>query len=172
MVLICAGPSNSPFQLFIPTRRKMQKGDIITFSIEIAGEGGYWFQLIRTVSVGEAPSDIKELEDVRRRAENQFLELMQSGKKVGPIVKAVQNSIREARCTTPLSSGHGTGLDFAEFPDLVPDCPAELKENMILTLHPPILSGGRGGNLLANTYRLTSRGLENMSSWDSDLKIL
>jgi Xaa-Pro aminopeptidase len=172
LVLICSGPSDSLFQLFTPTRKKLQKEDVITFSVEIAGEGGYWFQLVRTLSLGDVKSDIKELYSVRMKAENQFLKLMKPGGKVGSVVKGVRDSIMEAGYTTSISSGHGTGLDFAESPDLVPDSSIDLKENMIITLHPLILSDRRGGNLLANTYLLTAKGLENLSNWDSELKVL
>jgi Xaa-Pro aminopeptidase len=172
LVLICSGPSDGLFQLFLPTRRAFEKGDAITVSIEIAGEGGYWFQLIRTLSVGEAKSDLREQYEVRMEAENQFLELMRPGQTVGPIIRTVQDTIGKAGCSTSASSGHGTGLDFAEAPNLVPDSSFQLRENTVITLHPHILTGGRGGNFLANTYVLTPAGLENLSRWDSELKVV
>lgn len=172
LVLICSGPSDSSFELFLPTRRILQEGDVITLSIEIAGEGGYWFQVIRTLSIGATGSAARDQYKVRIEAEDQFLELMRPEQTVGPIIRAVQDTITKTGCSTSASSGHGTGLDFAEAPNLAPESSFQLRENMVVTFHPHILKGGRGGNFLANTYVLTSGGSENLSAWDSELKIV
>jgi Xaa-Pro aminopeptidase len=98
---------------------------------------------------------------------------MAPGKRVGEMVSAVVGKIRAEGCKTGIWCGHSMGMDVGENPGLFPDSPIVLKEGMIITLHPHVMSqDGKEGILVGDTFVVGKQGSRRLSKTVSDLNAL
>jgi len=67
--------------------------------------------------------------------------------------------IADNHCSTGIWSGHGMGHDLGDGVDIGNQNEMEIVPNMILTMHPSVLSD-KDGFLFGNTWRATPDGAE------------
>lgn len=81
--------------------------------------------------------------------------------------------VREGGYKTGIWCGHSMGMDVGENPGLFADSPVVLKEGMIITLHPHVLSlDGKEGILVGDTFVVSKEGPRRFSKTVSDLNVL
>jgi Xaa-Pro aminopeptidase len=95
------------------------------------------------------------------------------GKRVGEMVSAMIGKVKEGGYKTGIWCGHSMGMDVGENPGLFADSPVALKEGMIITLHPHVLSqDGKEGILVGDTFVVGKEGPGRFSKTVSDLNAL
>jgi Xaa-Pro aminopeptidase len=150
-----------------------KEGDHYVFSIEIAGPGGYWSQIVRPFCLGRPSSGYEKLFDVGKRALDAGVSSLMAGAKIGDVARIISSEARNAGFKTGVWSGHGMGMDLGDGIGIFEDSTLELKEGMIITVHPHILTeDGKEGLLLGDTFVIGQNGARNLSRTICELKCL
>ena len=87
---------------------------------------------------------------------------MKIGNTVADVAKAVEKVVAQNGCKTGVWSGHGMGHDLGDGVDIGNMNEMEIVPNMVLTLHPSVLSD-KDGFLFGNTWLATPDGAELLS---------
>ena len=143
-----------------PTNYKMTKDSVTIYSAEVAGEFGYWTQVLRPIffSKGCLP-EVRRILSIIVEAEAAGAEVMKIGNTVADVARAIEKVVADNGCTTGVWSGHGMGHDLGDGVDIGNTNEMEIVPNMILTLHPSVLSD-KDGFLFGDTWRATPDGAE------------
>ncbi|MGQ9583833.1 MAG: M24 family metallopeptidase, partial [Anaerolineae bacterium] len=122
--------------------RRIEVDDILKVSLEFAGPGGYWVELSAVFSFREPPDRERRLFATALKALERGRDLMRPGVKGGELSRAIEETYREdgwhitGRSSVDI---HGIGLNVIAPPIGLPGSDDELRENMILNIHPGIL---------------------------------
>jgi methionyl aminopeptidase len=150
-----------------------KEGDHYVFSIEISGPGGYWSQVVRPLCIGAPSATYEKLFETGKKALDAGVSQMTPGARLGNVARIISSEARDAGFKTGVWSGHGMGMDLGDGIGMFEDSTLELKEGMVITVHPHILSGdGKEGLLLGDTYVITRDGAWNLSRTTCELKCL
>jgi Xaa-Pro aminopeptidase len=149
-----------------------EQGDLVLFNAEIAGPGGYYTQLQRTLSVGTPTKEAEAAYAVCVDALNKGAALLRQGQKARDVYWAIVRSIEEAGYKMGLHPGHSQGLDIFERPLIDEKESAELSAGMIIVLHPHVLMPGGGGVWIGDTFVVTNDGPLPLQKSDRNLKII
>jgi Xaa-Pro aminopeptidase len=68
--------------------------------------------------------------------------------------------------------GHGVGLELDELPVLGRKSNAILEEGMVIALEPKFILPGKGLAGIENTFAVSERGLEKLTSFGDEIHIL
>jgi len=173
-ILILTAKGRS-FPAFIthPGRYTFKEGDHYIFSVEISGPSGYWSQIVRPLCLGQPSAQYERLFDVGTRAVETGVSNLIPGKRIGEMVRAMIEKVKNGGCKTGIWCGHSMGMDVGENPGLFPDSPVVLKEGMIITIHPHVMSlDGKEGILVGDTFVVRKEGPRRLSKTVSDLHAL
>lgn len=127
--------------------REIQKGDVLMILLEFNGPGGFFTELGRTVVLGKAPQELKDMLVKNRAAQEFDLSLLKPGASCREIFKIhnetimAQGGLEEKRILS-----HGQGYEMVERPLIRHDETMSIKENMHLAVHP------HGGVQLIDNY--------------------
>jgi Xaa-Pro dipeptidase len=163
------------FPCFIapPGPYTFKDGDHYVFSIEIAGPGGYWSQIVRPLCIGKPSSHYKHLFEVGKQALEAGVSSLLPGRRIGDIARIIFSQAQSAGFRTGVWSGHGMGLDLGDGIGIFEESTLELKDGMIITVHPHIMSqDGKEGLLLGDTYVVREKGAQNLSRTLCELKCI
>lgn len=146
-----------------PTDYRMERDTATIYSAEVAGPFGYWTQVLRPIffSKGCQP-EVRHILEVIKEAEAAGAEAMKIGNTVADVAKAVEKVVAQNGCKTGVWSGHGMGHDLGDGVDIGNMNEMEIVPNMVLTLHPSVLSD-KDGFLFGNTWLATPDGAELLS---------
>ena len=146
-----------------PTDYRMERDTATVYSAEVAGPFGYWTQVLRPIffSKGCQP-EVRHILEVIKEAEAAGAEAMKIGNTVADVAKAVEKVVAQNGCKTGVWSGHGMGHDLGDGVDIGNMNEMEIVPNMVLTLHPSVLSD-KDGFLFGNTWLATPNGAELLS---------
>ena len=106
--------------------------------LEWGGPSGYWLELRRCYSFGPPPDDVRRLWEARVETFEACREVMRPGASSEEILAARDHVYARHGLTAEgsvLYSAHGIGIDSLE-PPWVPGKHRELREGMVLSLHP------------------------------------
>lgn len=150
-----------------------KEGDHYIFSVEISGPSGYWSQIVRPLCLGNPSPQYERLFQVGKAAVEDGVSSLIPGKTVGKMVAAMIEKIKGEGYRTGIWCGHSMGMDVGENPGLFPDSPVVLKEGMVITIHPHILSqDGKEGILVGDTFVVGKERPTKLSKTVSDLNAL
>lgn len=126
----CSGP-NSVQAIARPTHRKVEKGEIIHFSIG-AKVDGYSASIGRPVVLGKCPDGIKNFMKAGLDAEQMTIELMRAGVYASEVAEKVHGFIREQGYGHGILYGpaHGCGQMECEYPFVETSSQFVLEEDM------------------------------------------
>jgi Xaa-Pro dipeptidase len=170
LILTAKGPS---FPGFIdhPGSYTFKKGDHYIFSVEISGPSGYWSQIIRLLYFEKTTPQYERIFKAAKAAMEAGVAHLIPGKRIGELATAVAAEIQKAGFKPGLWCGHSMGMDVGEAPGLFPDSPIELKEGMIITIHPHVISqDGKEGLLPGDTFVVQKGGARNLSRTACELR--
>jgi Xaa-Pro dipeptidase len=151
---------------------RYKKRDLIFFNAEIAGPGGYYTQLVRTLSLGEPDDEAKDVADACMKVLDTTEETLKPGIMATEVYTAIAEAVRETGYETGLHPGHSQGLDIFERPLISNNEEAELKENMVIVIHPHILLPRGGGIFMGDTFVITSNGCERLHKSKREFTVL
>lgn len=133
--------------------------------------GGYCSDMTRTVHMGRAPKQSREIYRVVREAQEEAIASVRPGVKAGEVDYAARKVLRAAglgRYFTH-STGHGLGLEIHEPPRLGKDQAEVLEPGMVVTIEPGVYVAGRGGVRIEDVVVVTRRGCEVLTPTTKEL---
>ena len=143
-----------------PTDCRMAPDSVFIYSAEVAGAFGYWTQVLRPIFFGrDAQPEVRRILAIIKEAEAAGAEAMKVGNTVADVARAIEKVVAGRRCRTGVWSGHGMGHDLGDGVDIGASNEMEIVPNMVLTLHPSVLSDD-DGFLFGDTWLATPEGAE------------
>lgn len=117
--------------------RPLQKGDNLSFLIEVNGPGGYFTEVGRTIVLGKASAELKDNFAAAMEAQDYSANLLTPGTSCREVAKAHDDFMRSKGLPPELRLySHGQGYDMVERPLVRADEPMTIESGMCLAVHP------------------------------------
>lgn len=155
--------SSKPGNLFpyAPSDRKIEKGDVVILNTELSGPGGYWVQMVRTSFVGKPKPEMAGMYDTLMEMASALTDELRPGRQVSEVADWVRNRIITAGYEIGVNFGHCLGLDVVERPLVTTKEETPLRQGMVITVHPQLVSRGKEATVwFADTYLITDSKAE------------
>jgi Xaa-Pro aminopeptidase len=149
-----------------------ESGDLVLFNAEVAGPGGYYTQLERTLSVGKPAKEAEAVYAVCLEALNAGALLLRPGQRARDVYRAIVRSIEDTGYKMGLHPGHSQGLDIFERPLINEKEETVLAAGMVIVIHPHVLLPEGGGIWIGETFVVTNDGPRRLQTSTRDLKIV
>ncbi len=148
----------------VPGKRKVGSRDLMLYSLEIAGTGGYWVEFSRALIEGEPSERILKMAEVYPEAMEAARKLMHEGVLACDVHKVVADTFARSGFALGHLSGHSIGTTMLEHPAIGAKSQVALKENMIFSLHPQVINEDGSVCLYTqDTFRVGRSEGENLS---------
>ena len=171
---IVASGENGSCPHAVPSDRKLQKGDLVTFDFG-AVVGGMHADMTRTVALGAVSDKQKEIYDTVLTAQLAALACIKPGARCADVDKAARDVIAAAGYGDCFGhgTGHGVGFEIHEAPNLSPRAGDKTLEiGNVVTVEPGIYLPGVGGVRIEDMALVTENGHENLTKSKKSLLIL
>jgi Xaa-Pro dipeptidase len=161
MVLTAPGRSGVAFPEFKIARKEETLGDFVLPSLEVAGPGMHWVEVSRAVAAEgtELSADTQAMEE----AYVEYYEAARVAMRPGATCHDVHTAVSKGFATRGYHLGHVTGhsigMTMIEFPKVGEGVEVELRENMVLSMHPHAIStNGEDCLYMQDTWLVTAEG--------------
>ena len=153
-----------------PGDKKIENGDFVTMDFGCCYHG-YCSDMTRTVVVGRATDEQKQIYQIVLKAQERGLAAISSGVSGMEADKAARDVIDAAGYGKYFGHalGHGVGLLIHELPNLSPKSEIILKPGMVVTCEPGIYVPGFGGVRIEDMVAVTLDGCENLTNLSKEL---
>jgi len=139
----------------VPGTRKVAADDLLLYSLEITGAGGYWVEFSRPLIKGKLSPRSQKMADAYPESLEIARKLMRDGELASNVHRAVSDHFAKHGFALGHLSGHSIGATMIEFPAIGAKCDAVLKENMIFSFHPQVVDqDGKVCLYTQDTYRI------------------
>lgn len=170
--IVASGP-NSANPHAVPSNRQLAEGDLLILDWG-ANSQGYFSDLTRTFSIGEAEPEFQRIASIVAGANLAAREAARPGMTTAQVDKAARDVIEQAGYGKFFlhRTGHGLGLEGHEEPYIRAGNPMVLKPGMTFTIEPGIYISGRGGVRIEDDFLITEKGGESLSDFPRDLAVI
>src|SRR5438874_6367865 len=147
------GEANAYFK--VPGARKVAAGDLLLYSLEINGAGGYWVEFSRPLIRGRLSARTQAMADAYPEALEAARKLMREGESASNVHHAIANAFAKHSFVLGHLSGHSIGATMIEHTSIGSKSDVQLEENMIFSLHPQVVDkDGKVCLYTQDTYRI------------------
>ena len=167
---IVASGSRSALPHARATTARVREGDLLLLDFGAEVEG-YCADITRTVVVGRASDEQREIYDVVRRANEQASHSIRAGM-TGRDADAIARGYIEQRGYGDLFGhglGHGVGLEVHEAPRLSRTADGALAEGAVVTIEPGVYRPGWGGVRIEDDVVLDAAGPRILTKFTREL---
>ena len=170
---IAVSGANSSMPHGVPSNKKIENGDFITMDFGTI-INGYHSDMTRTVAVGFATDEMKNVYDTVLKAQQNCLDNIKAGISCKDGDEFARSVIRNAGLGQYFthSTGHGVGVEIHEFPNLSPASDSVLQVGDIVTVEPGIYIPEKFGVRIEDMALITENGCRNLTNAKKDLIIL
>lgn len=157
----------------VPSERKIENRDFVLFDFG-ATYKGYHSDMTRTVAVGSATEEMKEMYNLVLKAQLTGINTLRAGVKCAEVYKAAYNVLEEKNMGKYFrhSLGHGVGLDIHEGYNASPKSEDIYEAGNITSIEPGIYIPDKFGIRIEDVCIVTDSGCENISTVDKNLMII
>ena len=139
----------------VPGHRVVAADDLLLYSLEVTGAGGYWVEFSRPLISGQVGARTQAMADVYPHALEEARKLMRAGELASNIHRTVAQAFAKHGFALGHLSGHSIGTTMLEYPAIGAKSDALLEENMIFSLHPQVVDkDGKVCLYTQDTYRI------------------
>jgi Xaa-Pro aminopeptidase len=139
----------------VPGRRVVHSDDLLLYSLEITGAGGYWVEFSRPLVRGQLSKRTEAMAAAYPEALEEARKLMREGELASNVHRAISSTFARHGFSLGHLSGHSIGTTMIEYPAIGAKSEIVLKENMILSLHPQVVEKDGSVCLYTqDTYRI------------------
>ena len=139
----------------VPGHRVVAADDLLLYSLEVTGAGGYWVEFSRPLISGQVSALTQAMADVYPHALEEARKLMRAGELASNVHRAVAEAFAKHGFALGHLSGHSIGATMLEYPAIGAKSDALLEENMIFSLHPQVVDkDGKVCLYTQDTYRI------------------
>jgi Xaa-Pro dipeptidase len=151
----------------VPRDRKVSAGDLLLYSLEIAGPEGYWVEFSRPLIQGNISATIKRMADVYPEALEAARVLMREGEPIKNVHREAADFFAKQGFSLGHLSGHSIGMTMIEHPAISATSETLLRENMVFSFHPQVVDQeGKVCLYTQDTYRVGKKEGENFANVD------
>lgn len=157
----------------VPTERKISEGDFVLCDFGATFKG-YHSDMTRTVAVGSASEEMKEMYDLVLKAQIAGINSLKAGAKCADVYKAAYDVLEDKGMGKYFrhSLGHGVGLDIHEGYNSSPRSKDIYESGNFTSVEPGIYIPDKFGIRIEDLCIVTDTGCENISTIDKKLIIL
>jgi Xaa-Pro dipeptidase len=139
----------------IPGNRVVAADDLLLYSLEVTGAGGYWVEFSRPLIRGKLSPRTQEMAEAYPHALEAARKLMRAGELASNVHRVVADTFAQHGFALGHLSGHSIGATMIEYPAIGAKSDVELEENMIFSLHPQVVDkDGKVCLYTQDTYRI------------------
>jgi len=139
----------------VPGQRVVEASDLLLYSLEITGAGGYWVEFSRPLLRGKPSAITQRMADAYPAALDAARKLMRAGELASNVHRAVAETFSKHGFALGHLSGHSIGTTMLEYPAIGAKSEVPLEENMIFSLHPQVVDrDGKVCLYTQDTYRI------------------
>jgi Xaa-Pro dipeptidase len=139
----------------VPGHRVVQADDLLLYSLEITGTGGYWVEFSRPLLRGKPSATTQKMADAYPVALEAARKLMRAGELASNVHRAVADTFTKHGFALGHLSGHSIGTTMLEYPAIGAKSEVPLEENMVFSLHPQVVDrDGKVCLYTQDTYRI------------------
>ena len=136
---------------FAQARNDTVLGDFCIPSLEIAGPGGHWVEVSR--AIGAPTAEVARMLEAYREYYETAQQALRPGATAHDVHRAVSKGFTERGYHLGHVTGHSIGMTMIEFPKIGEGVETELRENMVLSMHPhAIAENGRDCLYMQETW--------------------
>ena len=152
--------------------RRIEMGDTVTVMIEVSGPGGIYGELARHFVLGEPDPEFVKLFEEAREVQHLVADACKPGV-TGKELNEVYNKYVTERGIVPNGRfvGHGQGYDMMEAPVISPFEDMEMREDMLLAIHPELVRNGHFA-ICCDNFRVTKDGAKMLSLTPQEITVL
>jgi Xaa-Pro dipeptidase len=139
----------------VPGHRVVEANDLLLYSLEVTGAGGYWVEFSRPLLQGKPSTTTQKMADAYPLALEAARKRMRAGELASTVHRAVADTFVKHGFALGHLSGHSIGTTMLEYPAIGAHSQVPLEENMIFSLHPQVVD--RDGKICLytqDTYRV------------------
>jgi Xaa-Pro aminopeptidase len=139
----------------VPGQRVVEANDLLLYSLEVTGAGGYWVEFSRPLLKGKPSATTQKMADAYPVALEAARKLMRAGELASNVHRAVADTFTKHGFALGHLSGHSIGTTMLEYPAIGSKSEVPLEENMIFSLHPQVVDrDGKVCLYTQDTYRI------------------
>lgn len=167
--ILISGPNTSLLH-GIPSDRAVHYGDFVLMDYGCQFNG-YMSDMTRTVVVGKANDQQREVYGLVKKMIEDSLGMMKAGVSTGDVYEMSVHAIKESPYYKYHYNGvgHGIGMFVHEVPFIRPGATAVYKPNVVTTIEPGLYIPGWGGCRIEDQIIIHEGGNENLISVSHDL---
>ena len=171
--LIVVSGVNSSLPHGVPSDKRIENGDFITFDIGAVYDG-YHSDMTRTVALRSVADEMREIYDIVLKAHYKAADMIKSGNAIASVDSAARDYISEMGYGEYFghTTGHGVGLEIHETPTVYHTNKEILEPSMVITDEPGIYLPEKFGVRIEDMYLVTENGCESLALIDKELTIL
>jgi Xaa-Pro dipeptidase len=154
-ILLSGSHGEAEASFRVPGHRVVAPDDLLLYSLEVTGTGGYWVEFSRPLISGKVSPRTQAMADVYPHALEEARKLMRAGELASNVHRAVAQSFAKHGFALGHLSGHSIGATMLEYPAIGAKSDVQLEENMIFSLHPQVVDvDGKVCLYTQDTYRI------------------
>jgi Xaa-Pro dipeptidase len=167
--IIGSGP-NSALPHYTAGERILQAGDSIVMDFGGVYQG-YCSDMTRTVMMGKASSEYREVYETVKGAQRKAIEAVKPGMKASEIDAAARSYIVERGYGDYFihRTGHGIGLEVHEEPYISDISKTVLEPGMVFSIEPGVYLPGKFGVRIEDIVMVTETGVEVLNKYTKNL---
>ncbi len=157
----------------VPGDKKIKEGDFVLFDFGATFKG-YHSDMTRTIAVGNATDEMKELYYLVLKAQLAGIQALKNGVKCADVYKAAYDVLEEKKMGEYFrhSLGHGVGLDIHEGYSSSPNSKDIYETGNVTSVEPGIYIPDKFGIRIEDVCIVTENGCRNISTVDKNLLIV
>jgi Xaa-Pro aminopeptidase len=161
MDMVLTGPDGSawPEFKFPDATRPIARDDFILFGLEVAGPGGHWVEFSRPICAGQPSKETLSGMEAYKEYYAAAKETLRGGTTAHDVHQAVSKGFIERGFTLGHVTGHSIGMTMIEHPRIGEGIEVELRENMVVSMHPHAVTPDERACLyMQDTWLVTDGG--------------
>ena len=159
MVLTGQNGSAGPEFKHPSATRRIDQDDLLLYGLEIAALGGHWVEFSRPFCAGEPSKDTLSALDAYHEYVEAARATMHAGATAHDVHMAVSKPFKDRGFMLGHVTGHSIGMTMIEFPRVGEGNEFELRENMVISMHPHAITQDEQACLyMQDTWRVTPDG--------------
>jgi Xaa-Pro aminopeptidase len=154
-ILLCGARGEAEASFKVPGHRVTAVDDLLLYSLEVTGAGGYWVEFSRPLIRGKLSPRTQAMADAYPQALEAARKLMCAGELASNVHRVVAETFAKHGFALGHLSGHSIGTTMLEYPAIGAKSDVRLQENMIFSVHPQVVDkDGKVCLYTQDTYRI------------------
>src|SRR5262249_17621711 len=156
MNILLSGANGEAEAFFkVPGNRVVSSDDLLLYSLEITGTGGYWVEFSRPLIRGKLSPRTQAMAEAYPQALEAARQQIRAAQLTSNVHRTVAETFAKHGFSLGHLSGHSIGATMIEQPAIGAKIEVQLEENMIFSLHPQVVDkDGKVCLYTQDTYRV------------------